>query len=486
MRRIVAFFCVLGPLLALVAFGSPSQAASAPVTLGMYDGNHSPAGIETAASWLGSPSDIAYAEDFLDDTSWSTISDPSWFTSQWQGSPYTMVWGVPMVPCGAPSTQCAANATEFDAVAAGTDDSYYTTLAQNLVASGFGSSYIRLGWEFQGGWFPWTICNADGQQDFVAAFRNIVTSMRAASGENFKFIWNPDDSDDTSCAGQLESYYPGDSYVDAVGLDAYDETGGTVTDSERWTEILDGVNAGGWTETTPQPINGQSFEGYGLNWLAAFAAEHGKQTVLPEWGLWSSSGTNDGGGDDPYFINEMAAWIKANATGPAIFWNGDSSDVTNLTIPGESTGQVPNSTAAFQSDFGPSAPTVTVPSVIGRTDLDTAEGIITSAGLVAAANGNSGVGNLGSVTAESPAAGSLVAPGSTVTITYTIPSVTVPSVIGRTDLDTAEGIITSAGLVAVAKGDSGVGNKGSVTAESPAGGSSVLKGSTVTITYTVP
>jgi hypothetical protein len=420
MRRIVTFLCVLGTLLALVAVGSPSRAASAPVTLGMYDGNHSPTGIETAASWLGSPSDIAYAEDFLDDTSWSTISDPSWFTSQWQGSPYTMVWGVPMVPCGTPSTDCDPNAAEFDAVAAGTDDSYYTTLAQNLVASGFGSSYIRLGWEFQGGWFPWTICNTDGQQDFVAAFRNIVTSMRAATGEDFKFIWNPDDSDETSCAAQLESYYPGDSYVDAVGLDAYDSTGGSVTDSARWTEILDGVNSGGWTATTPTPINGQSFEGYGLTWLAAFAAEHGKQTVLPEWGLWNSD-SNGGGGDDPYFVNEMAAWIKANATGPTIFWNYDGSDVTTLTIPGESTGQVPNSTAAFKSDFAQSAPTVTVPDVIGRTDLDTAEGVITAAGLVAAAKGDSGVGNKGSVTAESPAGGSSALKGSTVTITYTVP-----------------------------------------------------------------
>jgi beta-lactam-binding protein with PASTA domain len=39
--------------------------------------------------------------------------------------------------------------------------------------------------------------------------------------------------------------------------------------------------------------------------------------------------------------------------------------------------------------------------------------------------------------------------------------------------------------VAKAAGDSGVGSKGKVTAKSPAAGTKVAKGSTVTLTYTV-
>jgi hypothetical protein len=331
-----------------VSAGPPASHSSG--ALGLYDGDHSPAGIEAAADWLGSSQDVHYAEDFIDDTNWSTISDPAWFISQWQGTPYTMVWGVPMVPCGGPSTSCNPNASEFDSVASGADDSYYATLAKNLIAGGFGSSYIRLGWEFQGGWFPWSICNSDGQKDFVAAFRNIVTSMRSVSGANFQFIWNPDDSADTSCSGQLEDYYPGDSYVNMVAWDVYDMNGAENADSARWTEMVDGVNAGGWTATAPQSINGQTFEGYGLNWLDAFANEHGKKIGLPEWGLWSSD--NDGGGDDSYFVNQMAAWIKAYATGPAIFWNYDNgADDTVLTIPDETTGDVPAASGAFRSDF---------------------------------------------------------------------------------------------------------------------------------------
>jgi len=71
------------------------------------------------------------------------------------------------------------------------------------------------------------------------------------------------------------------------------------------------------------------------------------------------------------------------------------------------------------------------------------------------------------------------------TVTYGRPNVVVPNEIGRTDLATAEAGIRAAGLVPKAVGSSGAGNKGKVTAESPAAGTKVTKGSTVTLTYTV-
>jgi hypothetical protein len=323
--------------------------------LGLYDGKSSPAGIESAANWLGSSTDIKYAQDFIDATDWSHISDP-WQLSNWQNSPFTMVWGVPMLPCGAPSTQCATNVADYNLVATGGADSYYETLAQKLVAAGFGSSYIRLGWEFNADWMGWGICNADGSglaswaSDFVPAFQNIVTSMRSVAGANFKFIWNPIDSSNSSCPGaNLENFYPGDNYVDAIALDAYDGIGGSTSDAGRWNDMLNGVNTGGWTAVTPAAVNGQAFQGYGLNWLAAFAKEHNKQISLPEWGL-VSSGTDGGGGDDSYYMTQMADWIKANATGPVIYWNYGGGTLT-LDIPNYTNGDTPNATAAFKSAF---------------------------------------------------------------------------------------------------------------------------------------
>jgi hypothetical protein len=324
--------------------------------LGFYDGQSSPAGIETAAAWLGSPTSVTYAQDFIDATDWSHISNP-WQLPNWAGSPFTMVWGVPMLPCGAPSTQCATNVADYNLVATGGADSYYQTLAQNLVAAGFGSSYIRLGWEFNADWMGWGICNADGSGlsswagDFVPAFQNIVTSMRSVPGANFKFIWNPIDSSNASCPGaSLENFYPGDAYVDAVALDAYDGIGSaTSSDAARFTDLLDGVNAGGWTAVAPAAVNGQTFPGYGLDWLAAFGKEHGKQISLPEWGL-ESTGQDGGGGDDAYFMTQMADWIKANASGPVIVWNYGGGTLT-LDIPNYTNGDTPNATAAFKAAF---------------------------------------------------------------------------------------------------------------------------------------
>ena len=333
--------------------GSPTSAAG----LGLYDGKFGPSGIKTAASWLGSASSIKYAQDFIDATDWSHIANP-WQLPNWKGTSYQMIWGVPMIPCGnSSSTQCATNVSDYNLVASGGADGYFKTLAKNLVASGFGSSYIRLGWEFNASWMGWSICNDAGSgldswaKDFVPAFQNIVTTMRSVS-PNFKFIWNPLVSSNASCpGGNLEKFYPGDKYVDAVALDIYDGVGQTVSsDSARFDDLVNGVNGGQWTSVVPEAINGQKFKGYGLTWLTAFGKEHNKLISIPEWGL-DTVGQEAGGGDDAYFITHMADWLKANATGPQIFWNFGQGNLP-LDIPNYTNGASPRATAAFKAAFG--------------------------------------------------------------------------------------------------------------------------------------
>ena len=339
--------------------GAPSSAFGP--GLGLYDGDSSPSGLETAAKWLGSSSSIKYAQDFIDATDFSHIEDP-YQLSNWKGSPFTMVWGVPMIPCGGPSTQCQTNVSDYNLVASGGADGYFKTLAQNLVSAGFGTSYIRLGWEMNSSQMGWAICNQQGSaadswiNDFVPAFQHIVTSMRSVSGTNFKFIWNPIDTSSSSCPGvHMESLYPGDKYVDVVALDVYDGISTPTSDTTRFSDLLNGTGSGGYVAESPEAINGQSFngEGYGLKWIAAFGKAHNKEISLPEWGLDSSS-QDAGGGDDAYFMTQMVAWIKANATGPAIFWNYGSSSGNGtlpLTIPNYTNGNTPKATAVFKAAF---------------------------------------------------------------------------------------------------------------------------------------
>jgi hypothetical protein len=159
--------------------------------------------------------------------------------------------------------------------------------------------------------------------------------------------------------------------------------------------------------------------------------------------------------------------------------------VVNVAIAEYGPAPVGNLQVILAPSSGTGSTMVSVPNVIGRTDLDTAEGIITSAGLKAAATGDSGTGNKGSVTAQSPSAGTSVTPGTTVTLTYTVSGssadVTVPDLTGL-ELDRVGTAVSAVGL----KYKGGQPNKpGSirwVVSQSPKAGTEVDKGSTITVT----
>jgi hypothetical protein len=316
--------------------------------LGVYAGTASPDVVEALGQSIGEQP--AYAMDFLDGTSWQSIEDPSWFLSQWNGSGYKMIWGVPILPDSfSPDSNVSDTNGSASGLAQGANgnfDQYFVNLAEALVAGGQGDSIIRLGWEFNGGWFPWA---ANGSaSNFVQYWQNIVTSMRSVTGQNFTFEWNPTLGD--LGVGDLANYYPGDDFVDFVGADVYDQ---------NWASYP-GVAAEFATIES---------ETYGLNWLVSFAVEHGKQITLPEWGLGSGkgdagapltvAGEEVAGGDDPTFINDMATWIKANDVFEATFYDVGQSAVDSATDP--------NSFAALIRDFGPTSSSTTTTQPLTTT-----------------------------------------------------------------------------------------------------------------------
>jgi hypothetical protein len=306
-----------------VSYLNPSNTAhtlASGSVLGVYGGPEDPPSVSDFASTLGNHP--RFAMDFLDGSSWSTIDDPAQLVSQWAPSGYTMIWGLPMLPNSGASLATGAT---------GAYDGYFSTLANALVARGQGSAIIRIGWEFNGGWFPWA---ANGQASaFVQYWQQIVTTMRSAPGANFSFEWNPTRGDQG--VGNLANYYPGDAYVNYVGLDVYD------------TE---------WGSYPGMPAEFQDMEtqAYGLNWLASFSAAHGKPMVFPEWGLGWGTCSADGqpvngsgqvcGGDDGVFINEMSQWIATHNVFEATFWDYGTSSVDQ--------GSNPNTAAALRADFG--------------------------------------------------------------------------------------------------------------------------------------
>ena len=248
----------------------------------------------------------------------------SWLTSAWQGKGYTLSLGVPIIPTNSSGTAQGSLA----AGATGAYNAYFVTLAQTLVAAGEGNTYLRLGWEFDGNWYPsWDADTPTAEAQFAAYFDQIVTAMRTVAGENFQFVWNPDVGAFTKSGYNVALAYPGNAYVNDIGLDAYDET---------WVTPQTPTNA--WNETT-QPA---------LTAARAFAAAQGKPLAICEWGIAFLS-NGHGLGDDPLYVNNFAAWMKdpANNVAYESYFNYDGTSDSILTG-----GSTPNSLAAFKADFG--------------------------------------------------------------------------------------------------------------------------------------
>jgi hypothetical protein len=173
--------------------------------------------------------------------------------------------------------------------AAGAFDSYAKQFGTNLVSAGLGDSVIRLGPEMNGVWESDFIGTTKiEQKTWAKCFANEVTSMRQVAGEHFLFDWNVN-----ACLGDYayKNYYPGNAYVDIVGLDLYD--------------------VGCETPFTRLTFSQLAAERLGLNHFEGFAASKGKPMSLPEWGLSSVPA-----GDDPAYINGIG---KAVADGNFAF-----------------------------------------------------------------------------------------------------------------------------------------------------------------------
>jgi hypothetical protein len=86
---------------------------------------------------------------------------------------------------------------------------------------------------------------------------------------------------------------------------------------------------------------------YGLDWVASFAAAHGKAIAIGEWAP-SYRSDGHGLGDDPYYVDKMAAWLSdAHAAFSDIFSFDTSSQSDDILD-----GSFPGALAAFEAAFG--------------------------------------------------------------------------------------------------------------------------------------
>jgi len=90
--------------------------------------------------------------------------------------------------------------------------------------------YLRFAHEMNGDWYPWSRgVNGNTPAEYVAAWRHVVDIFREEGATNVQWIWSPNILYDGDAS--FTDLYPGDNYVDCVGLDGYN---GGLALSHQW------------------------------------------------------------------------------------------------------------------------------------------------------------------------------------------------------------------------------------------------------------
>jgi len=191
-------------------------------------------------------------------------------------------------------------------IVTGRHDAYIHRWTRDAAAWGH-PIYVRLMYEMNGWWAPWCASvNGNSSAQFVDAWRHIVDIARAEGATNIRWVWVPNVDNDGLGVPFVE-LYPGDDYVDWVGLDGFNR--GTSWSTTRWVNlhrIFDGSIAR-MRELTDKPL------------------------------LVGETGSSEKGGDKAAWIRSLAdvpnefpdiraiVWFNKNETSLGIDWRVNSS-----------------------------------------------------------------------------------------------------------------------------------------------------------------
>lgn len=147
---------------------------------------------------------------------------------------------------------------------------------------------VRWGHEFNGDWYPWGIVNNGGNPAlYISAYRRVHDLAVAAGATNVQWVWcfNNSSTPNSSFNDPAQSY-PGDAYVDWVGIDGY-----------NW-----GL--------------GPSWDPAGNYWTSfdsLFASAYAKaRAVAPRRPVMIGEvGSSEDGGNKAQWINDMASTLQS-------------------------------------------------------------------------------------------------------------------------------------------------------------------------------
>jgi hypothetical protein len=82
-------------------------------------------------------------------------------------------------------------------------------------------TFLRIGYEFNASWTS----HPDNKIGYINVFRYIVSKFEGWGVKNCSYVWQ---SDGLGSAAELETYYPGDNYVDWMGYSYFKAKGGGI------------------------------------------------------------------------------------------------------------------------------------------------------------------------------------------------------------------------------------------------------------------
>lgn len=164
----------------------------------------------------------------------------------------------------------------------GSQDGLITTRAKAVAAYGR-PMFLRWGAEMNGNWYAWSGTKVGNDPTvFVAAWRHIHDIFTAVGVHNAAWVWAPNaDSHpggtDVTSWNSWRNYYPGDAYVDWVGIDGYN-----------------------WGAT-------DSWQSFGQVVGPVYADYAGRKPIMI-----AETGSLESGGNKAAWLAEAAVWIKAH------------------------------------------------------------------------------------------------------------------------------------------------------------------------------
>lgn len=159
--------------------------------------------------------------------------------------------------------------------------------------AGYPTLYLRLGWEMNGDWQPWSVTSAKGNAAaFKLAWQGFYTEAHryaAANGMTVYVVFCPNNAG-PSWNGDiaLSTWVPSSAYIDIYSIDDYGGNGTTPTSA------VDGFNYSmqqmiAYAKAAGKPIAGSEIGGLDATWSASYvSALVGAGVPISHWIFWDS------------------------------------------------------------------------------------------------------------------------------------------------------------------------------------------------------